>query len=95
MSANDKLFAVDRIEGAGANARAIVIDDDGAQLEIAASRLGALGVEGAVLRVPHRGGSPDWSKATRDRKEEARRVRWAKKEMDRLRRGDPGGDLEL
>lgn len=95
MSVSAKQFAVDRIEGAGAKARAVLIDDEGATFELAASRLRPHGVEGAVLRVPVRDGTPDWSKAIRDRKEEARRVRWAKAEMDRLRRGDPGGDLDL
>lgn len=90
-------FAVDRIEGSGASARAILIADaDGRVVEIPRRRLGALGVEGAVLDVPsgpH--GEPAWDRAVRDTAEETRRRTAAAARLPKLRRGDPGGDVTL
>ena len=90
-------FAVDRIEGTGAEARVVLIADaDGSVREVARGPLGRLAVEGAVLRAPLAAdGTPTWDAAVRDRAEEARRRAAAKATMDRLRRGDPGGDLTL
>ena len=90
-------YAVDRIEGTGATARVVLVaDGDGAALEVRRDRLGRLAVEGAVLQVPlATDGTPTWEAAVRDRAAEDRRRAEAKAAMDRLRRGDPGGDLTL
>lgn len=90
-------YAVDRIEGTGAEARVVLVADaDGSVREVARGRLGRLAAEGAVLRVPLAAdGDPDWSAAIRDLPEEARRRREAQATMSRLRRHDPGGDLTL
>lgn len=52
--------------------------------------------EGTVLRLnldnPVTG---DWSAAAVDEAEQARRQRQARKTLDRMKRSDPGGDIEL
>lgn len=90
-------YAVDRIEGTGATARVVLVaDGDGRVLELPRDTLGRLAVEGAVLQVPlATDGTPMWEVAVRDRAAEDRRHAEAKATMDRLRRGDPGGDLVL
>lgn len=97
MTDRERLFAIDRMEGRGADGRAILIadDDHDVEVEIARAVLGADAVEGAVFRVPVRAGGLDWSEARRDRAEEKRRLDWAAAETKRLRARDPGGDLKL
>lgn len=87
--------AVDRVEGSGADAIAVVIGDDERVLEVSARELGELAVEGAVLRVPHSGGHVEWAAARRDLEEEARRRSKHLARLERLRSRDPGGDLKL
>ena len=90
-----RLFVIDRIERSGSTARIILLDDAGTSVEIAGTLLVIPVAEGAVLRVPVLGGVPVWGRARRDHLEEARRLRWAKAELERLRQKDPGGDLDL
>jgi len=52
--------------------------------------------EGAVLDVPiNELGEPIWRQATRNRAEEAILRQEANSRLDRLRRLDPGGDVDL
>lgn len=94
---NSRRFVVDRMEGHGPDARVVLIDDTSAQVvEVPAATLPrAMAEEGAVLAVPSGPRGPDWTRATRDRAEEARRRAEHKATLDGLRRRDPGGDLIL
>jgi hypothetical protein len=87
--------AVDRIEGSGRDAIAVLIGDDERVEEVAVRTLGRLAVEGAVLRVPLWDGSPDWGAARRDRGEEKRRLKELAARLRKLQERDPGGDLKL
>lgn len=70
--------------------------DDGSLADVPANDLpSACRAEGAVLDVPISFGSPQWGSAKRNRAEERRRVTDLTKRMERLRRKDPGGDVEL
>lgn len=51
--------------------------------------------EGAVLRVPEAEGRPDWGAAVLDEEARQARLREAEDVLRRLRRRDPGGDVEL
>jgi len=95
MSDRERLYVVDRIEGRGAKAMAVLVSDDDAQVDVRRDVLGTLAVEGAVLRVPLEGTAPDWSRAVRDADEERRRAADAAETLKRLSARDPGGDLEL
>lgn len=90
-------YAIDRIEGEGARAVAVLVADaDGAVVEVPRSVLGRSAVEGAVVTVRLRADdTPDWATAERDAAEEARRRATAADTLSRLRRKDPGGDLAL
>ncbi len=87
------VFVVDRREGDVV----VVVDDQGAAIDVAARDLpkGAR-AEGAVLRVPvDPDGAPRWRDALRDRAEERRRRAEMTERIERLRRTDRGGDIEL
>lgn len=85
-------FVVDRREG-----RMLVMEDaDGAFQDVPASEVPSVcRVEGAVVDVPLSFGVPEWGSAKRNRAEERRRVTDLTKRMDRLRRKDAGGDINL
>lgn len=52
--------------------------------------------EGAVLDVPiDDSGKPSWQMATRNREEEGALKEQADARLGRLRKSDPGGDVEL
>jgi hypothetical protein len=91
-----RVYVVDRVEGTGAARVAVLVPDAGAYVDVPASALpkGAA-VEGAVLRVPVRGGAPAWGEAVRDAAEEARRKAAARARVEKLRGRDPGGDVVL
>lgn len=91
----DWVCAIDRIEGSGRDAIAIVVGDDERVLEVPVHTLGTLAVEGAVLRVPLVGDTPDWAAVRRDRGEESRRRKALANRVRKLRDRDPGGDIEL
>lgn len=85
-------FVVDRIEGS----TAVIVADDGREFDVPRRALPEGVDEGTVLRLnldnPVTG---DWSAAAVDEAEQARRGRQARKTLDRLKRSDPGGDIEL
>lgn len=87
------LVVVDRREGDVI----VVVDENGGATDVPASELPRSSrAEGAVLRVPIDGsGVRRWNEAVRDRGEERRRRAGIAERIDRLRRTDPGGDIEL
>jgi hypothetical protein len=87
--------AVDRIEGSGPDAVAILVGDDDRIKDVPISQLGPLAVEGAVLRIPVRDEQLDYTSATRDHAEESRRLAELQERLHRLEAQDPGGDLAL
>lgn len=88
----DVIWVVDRVEGPIA---VLVRDEDERTEDVPIGALPAGSREGSVLRVPEVDGRPDWTAAALD--EDARRVRLREAEevLDRLRRRDPGGDINL
>jgi hypothetical protein len=91
-----RVYVVDRVEGTGAAQVAVLVPDAGASVDVPASALPTgMAVEGAVLRVPVRGGAPAWGEAVRDPAEEARRKAAARARVERLRGRDAGGDVVL
>jgi len=89
------ICAVDRVEGSGADAIAVVVGDDERVEEVPTRELGRLAIEGAVLRVPLRDGKPDWASARRDLEEEGKRREALSLRLEKLRDRDPGGDIQL
>jgi hypothetical protein len=88
----DKLYAVDRIEGA----LAVLIDDAGRAVDVRVDLLPPALEEGSVVRVPHGpAGDPDWSAARLVPGEAERRRAEARDRLDELRRRDPGGDIDV
>ncbi len=85
-------FVVDRREG-----QTLVIEDaTGAMIDVPANELPSnCRAEGAVLEVPMTHGAPNWGDAKRNRAEERRILKDLGARLDRLRRKDPGGDVEL
>ena len=51
--------------------------------------------EGAVLDVPLDGAAPRWNAARRNHAEEGGRLKEAGERIIRMRKRDPGGDVEL
>lgn len=86
-------FTVDRLE----SRVAVLIDDDGRELEVARRRIPKdARREGAVLRVElDSSGEPDWTTAAVDAEEEKRRLADARARLERLKGRDPGGDVVL
>ena len=96
MTTGTRSYAVDRIEGRGRAAQVTLVDDaTGTVVLVLATQLGIAVTEGMVVRVPLRDGAPRWAEAVRDEGEEARRRAEMEGRTRRLRRADPGGDLEL
>jgi hypothetical protein len=63
---------------------------------VSAADLGEHAVEGAVLLVPlGEVGEPVWGEAERAEDEESDRMEEAEERLDRLRKRDPGGDVDL
>ena len=75
----------------------VLVSDDESTIDVQASRLPkGCRAEGAVLRVPlDAGDNPVWAEALRDPEEEERRLDDLRKRAERLRRSDPGGDVNL
>lgn len=84
-------FVLDRIEGG----IAVLIADDGRSFDVPRDRLPSGSHEGTVLRLDSPGPQPDWSLAVIDPAERSRREREARKTLDRLKKMDPGGDVQL
>ncbi len=93
MTTPTKRFAVDRREAAVV----VVIDDDGTTFDVPGSALPKdCRAEGAVFDAPvGEDGAPIWKGAKRNRAAERGRLHEAQERIERLRRRDPGGDVEL
>jgi hypothetical protein len=91
MTSEERIFVVDRIE----DRHLVLAGDDGTEVVLAKRELPVRVGEGTVLRVQLEDGVPDWATARIDAEEQARRLESVKKRMDDLRKGDPGGDLDL
>ena len=96
MTIETRLYAVDRIEGRGREAQVSLVDETtGGVVLVSASQLGFPVMEGAMVCAPLRDGAPIWAQAVRDEAEEARLRTEMEARTRRLRRADPGGDLDL
>lgn len=96
MTTGTRLYAIDRIEGRGREAQVTLIDEtSGNVVLVLAGQLGFPVMEGAMVRAPLRDGTPIWAQAVRDEAEEARLRTEMEGRIRRLRRADPGGDLDL
>ncbi|HEX4628205.1 MAG TPA: DUF3006 domain-containing protein [Gemmatimonadales bacterium] len=92
MSEGETFYTVDRMEGE----IAVLVADDGAARDVPGHALPMRVAAGLVLRVRLvANGEPQWSTATIDDTERARRLRQAGERLERLRRTDPGGDVVL
>ncbi len=92
MTAGSRLYVVDRLEGHVA----VLVTDDGEQVDVPKTSLPFRVREGMVLRVTVDGrGHPEWPSAERDETEERRRMDHARARLERLKRRDPGGDIQL
>lgn len=84
--------AVDRREGNVV----VLVDDQGKSYDVQITDLpNTCRTEGAVLDVPLDGATPRWRSARRNHAEEGGRLREAGEQIARLKRRDPGGDVEL
>jgi uncharacterized membrane protein len=93
MTDAERIFVVDRIEG---GLLVLVADDDAATHTVRRSDLPSGCDEGAVLRVPiDSGGQPQWSAAVVDEALRRERFDAMRKQLDRLKGRDPGGDVTL
>lgn len=88
----EHFWVVDRAEGPIA---VLIRDRDERTVTVPIKTLPAGSREGAVLRVPETDGWPDWAAATLDEEVRRARLREAEDVLQRLRRRDPGGDIEL
>jgi hypothetical protein len=85
-------YVVDRIEGKVA----VVVAEDGSELDVPRRGLPKGSREGTVLRIDAAAGeTPDWGQAVIDEAEGARRLERARETLRRLSKTDPGGDIEL
>ena len=73
----------------------LIRDGDERTEDVPIETLPAGSREGAVLRVPEADGRPDWAAAALDEGARRARLREAEEVLRRLRRRDPGGDIEL
>jgi hypothetical protein len=92
-SRNERIWVVDRLARTIAS---LVDDDSGTTREVPRGHLPQGTREGDVLRVPvDASGEPDWRAATKDESQRRERLEEARAALERLRRRDPGGDVEL
>lgn len=92
MSTDLEQFAVDRFEGT----IAVLVSDDGEQIDVERSRLPQGVRPGTVLSVMRdEAGELRWKDARMDEDEEARRLAEGEAILDELRKRDPGGDIAL
>ncbi len=73
----------------------LVRDGDERAEDVSVEALPGGSREGSVLRVPELDGRPDWTAAVLDEDARDARLREAEEVLERLRRRDPGGDIEL
>ena len=88
----DVIWVVDRVEGSIA---VLVRDEDERTEDVPIGALPGGSRGGSVLRVPEADGRPDWTAAALDEEARRARLREAEEVLGRLRRRDPGGDIEL
>ena len=87
----ERVYVVDRIEGE----LVVLIDDEtGDQFNMESWELPAVD-EGMVLKVNLQNDRPQWSTATIDPEETARRKEDAEQILHDLKKRDPGGDLAI
>ena len=85
-------YSVDRIEGA----LVILVGDSGEEHSVQLHLLPGGTTEGTVLRVMlDADGRLDWQSAQIDKAEAQRRTQQAEDLLNKLRRRDPGGDVDL
>lgn len=85
-------YSVDRIEGQ----QAILVGDSGEEHSVQLHQLPGGTIEGTVLRlIRDADGLLDWQSAQIDQAEAERRTQEAEDLLNKLRRRDPGGDVEL
>ncbi len=84
-------YSVDRIEGE----LAILVGDSGEEHSVQLHQLPGGTTEGTVLRVRDADGRLAWQSAQIDQAEAKRRTQEAEDLLNKLRRRDPGGDVEL
>ena len=85
-------YSVDRIEGE----LAILVGDSGEEHSVQLHLLPGGTTEGTVLRVMRDAdGLLDWQSAQIDQAEAQRRAHEARHLLNKLRRRDPGGDVDL
>lgn len=87
----EQVFVVDRIE----DRHLVLIGDDNEEVVLATRQLPMPVIEGSVLRVRINAGKPDWETARADTAEQSLRLSSARKQLDELRKGDPGSDVKL
>ena len=88
----EQRYTIDRLSAA----TAVLIDENGNTIAIPKERLGIKSEEGMILFIPvDSSGTPNWYEARVDQEatEEARNE--ARKILDELKEGDPGGDVKL
>lgn len=88
----EQLWVVDRVAGSIA---VLIRDGDERTEDVPIETLPARSREGVVLRVPEADGRPDWAAAALDEGARRTRLREAEEVLRRLRRRDPGGDIQL
>jgi Protein of unknown function (DUF3006) len=98
MSDREVFYTVDRREGDVT----VLVADDGTAVDLPGHvlrvplSLPRRVAAGVVLRVRLlASGEPEWSSATIDDAERARRLQQARERLERLGRTDPGGDVVL
>ncbi len=85
-------YSVDRIEGE----QAILVGDSGEEHSVQLHQLPGGTTEGTVLRVMRDAdGRLTWQSAQIDQTEAKRRTQEAEDLLNKLRRRDPGGDVDL
>ena len=88
----EEFYSVDRIEGE----LAILVGDSGEEHSVQLHQLPGGTTEGTVLRVMRDAdGRLAWQSAQIDQAEAKRRTQEAEDLLNKLRRRDPGGDVEL
>ncbi len=88
---DEQIFVVDRIEGS----HVVLVDDNQSEEITLKDRFPFLLREGLVLRVRKLEHGLDWASARADKQEEIRRLEEVNRNLARLRRTDPGGNIEL
>ncbi len=88
----EQRYTIDRLSAA----TAVLIDENGNTIAIPKERLGITPEEGMILFIPvDSSGTPNWYEARVDQEATEEAHKEAKKILDELKEGDPGGDVKL